>query len=386
MKNKMKRRLRIRFVLLSMAALLLLQGAVIFFSAYYSYKDMAKKADLIINQIRENPDISVGYFSVVVNPGKSVIKVEKRQNVPIRQEDAVRLTKAVLASDETSGFTEDYRYQVYKKDGAIRILFLSRTASIEMYKSSTRALTLISLAGLAVMCVILILLSGWIVSPIVNNHQKQKRFITSASHELKTPLAVILADVQLLETEVGDNPWIDDIEAQILRLTKMTESLVALSHSEEQGVSVKRSPFSVTALALDVIGSYEGLSRTSRKEIKCDITPNVICAGDEGAVRQLLSILLDNAFKYCPENGEISVSLQKKHREVLLTVTNTAENISEEQISSFTDRFYRGKNAEQTKGFGLGLSIAKAIVENHKGTLTVISQDKNRISITATLR
>lgn len=387
MKRNVKQKLQLRFVLLSMTALLLLQGTIVFFSAYSNYRDMTKKADMILAQIRENPTSGVGYFSAAVHAGKSVIRIDRIQNLPVSQENAIRLAKSVLDSGSERGFFEGYRYQLYRDDGgAIRILFLSRAASIEMYRNATVNLIVFSLAGLAVMCILLSLASGLVVEPLVKNQKKQKEFITSASHELKTPLAVMLADVQLLETEVGDSPWIEDIQAQITRMTKMTESLVALSRAEEAKDSFVRTELSLSAMLRDVLRSYEAMVKSENKHLTYQIEDGISYEGDEPSLRQLISILLDNAFKYCPVNGEIEVSLRKKRNNICLSVTNSAENINREQLSSFSDRFFRGQNTDKIQGFGLGLSIAKTVVANHNGIFEISAPDDRCIRVTVTLR
>lgn len=387
MKHNVKKRLQIRFVLLSMAALLLLQGTIVFFSAYGNYRDMTKKADLIIEQIRGNPSVSVGYFSAAVHPGRSVIRIDRTQNLQISQENAVRLTKTVLGADKDRGYLEGYRYHLYRDDaGRIRVLFLSRTASIELYRNATVRLILFSVIGLSVMCVLLSLVSGLVVEPLVKNQRKQKEFITSAGHELKTPLAVMLADVQLLQSEVGDSPWIEDIETQIRRLSDMTESLVTLARAEEMRDSFARTPFSLSELAHEVILSYEALVKSGSKAFTCHIEEDVSYEGDEPSVRRLLTNLLDNAFKYCPDGGEIAVSLRKRWGHVYLSIINSAENVDAEQLSSYSDRFFRGKTAGKTRGFGLGLSIARAVAENHNGTLDISAPDDRHIQVSVTLR
>lgn len=386
MKNKLKRKLRIRFVLLAMTALIIMQGGIVFLSARSNYIDMAKKADLIISQLHIKQETGVAYFSVAVHPGKSVIRMDKSQNVTISQEDVARLVKIVLNEGEACGFVEGYRYQVHRNEDGMRVLFLSRTASFEMYKDAVKALIYNSVIGLGIMCIFLVLASGWIVEPLIRNHKKQKEFITSASHELKTPLTVIMADAQILQMEIGENSWLEDIQEQIRYLTRMTESLVTLAKADEVPEKRVHTLFSVSELIEEILDSYEALSRKSNKKLVYDIGKDIMYSGEESAVHQLVAILLDNAFKYCPEGGEIKCVVQEKKQGVRMVVTNSAEGVSKEQISSFADRFFRGENASEVKGYGLGLSIAHAIVKNHKGTLEISMPEEEKVQVLVMLR
>lgn len=236
------------------------------------------------------------------------------------------------------------------------------------------------------MTAILIAVSGKVVEPIVKNRQKQKEFITSASHELKTPLTVIHADAQLLETDIGENEWLTDIIKQTNYMTEMTNRLVYLARAEEQEQNFVKIDFPISDLAEDIAVTYFAVAQSSGKKYKSDIAKNITYCGDEKAIRELMTALLDNAFKYSTSGGLITVTLASEGRGVRFAVENTVSQINPEQLASFTERFFRTDTSDKVKGFGIGLSIAKAVAEAHKGKLTVELPKENVIKITAVLK
>ncbi|MBQ7624334.1 MAG: HAMP domain-containing histidine kinase [Clostridia bacterium] len=386
MKNDLKKKLRARFVLLALAALLILESGIFALSALYSYRDMTKKADMMLDSIAKTPDSNARYFTVKVDPKNKTMKVSAPQSSGFDRDGCVRMAKLALSAESERGYCEDFRYLKIKEPDGLKIIFLYRGLSMESYRASVRSLAVFSAAGFAVAAVVLTLLSGAIVSPIVKNREKQKEFITSASHELKTPLTVISADAQLLGEEIGKNEWLDDIKKQVAHLTKMTENLVLLSRAEELSGSLPKEAFSVSQACEEALFGQRARIEADSKTLETDIEENVFLEGDEKAVRQLISVLLDNAVKYCPEKGEISFKLSKKRRDVIITVANTAENIDRAQIPSYKERFFRGRTSDGKPGSGLGLSIADAVAKQHNGALTVTSPDENTVRVECILR
>ena len=367
---KIKRKLQLRFVLLALAGLVLLQSAIVGFSVWHNYQDMVAKSDTIIGQLRDNPSASFRYFTVKVHPGKGAIKIDTMQNVSVTPEQAGAYTKTALHAGEDRGFVDGYRYHIYTGDTGMRILFLSRHTSLEMYRSTTQGLIWISVGGIVLMAIILSLLSGVVVDPLVINQQKQKAFITAAGHQLKTPLTVIRTQTQLLQLEIGENQWLDGILAQTDQLTDMTEKLIALAKADEYDNAPVVREVLCSRLVTELTDIYMATATKRGFSVECDITDALTVKGSEEELRQLVAILLDNACKYCPEGGKITISLKKERRGCRLTVSNTAA-ISEANANQFTQRFFRGENAAGKEGFGLGLAIAEAITQRHKGKLTI---------------
>lgn len=236
------------------------------------------------------------------------------------------------------------------------------------------------------MTVILISVSGKVVEPIVKNRQKQKEFITSASHELKTPLTVIHADAQLLESEIGENEWLSDIIKQTRYMTEMTHRLVYLARAEEQDENFIKIAFPISDVAQDVAESCFAVAHNCGKNYEVKVQKGITYCGDEKAIREMMSALLDNAFKYCTADGTIKVILTAEGHTVRFSVENTVSQINPDQLANFTDRFYRKDTSDKVKGFGIGLSVAQAVAEAHKGKLTVELPKNDIINITAVLK
>ena len=390
MKSSVKRRLQLRFVLLSLAAIVILQGLIVSFSIFRNYQQITGKADHIIMLTRTAPNspeaAGARYFSVDYSLSDKKFSVDCSHTTLIREESAIKYAQTVLDSNSDKGFVDTYRYMVRRRKDSINIVFLSRSAPLEAFQTNTETLILVSVMGILVMMVFLIIVSGRVVQPIVKNREKQKEFITSASHELKTPLTVIHADAQLLESDIGENEWLSDIIKQTERMTEMTHRLVYLSRAEEQDGNFVKIDFPVSDLADEIAQSYRAVAQNSGRTYSVDIQRNITYCGDEKAIRELITALLDNAFKYSTAGGTVSVTLVSERHGVKFSVENTVSDIDNAQTKKFTERFYRSDTSDKVKGFGIGLSIARAVAEGHKGKLAVELPKENTIRITAILK
>lgn len=371
MRKTLKTRLRIRFVVLAMLSLLLIQSGIVGVSIYNNYRDLVTKSDMLISQLHNNPSGASRYFSVKIPAGRDTVFPDVVQHVSITVEEATAFAREALSQDREKGFLGSYRYRIYQNESGTKICFLFRESGIDMCKAAAENMIWVSLIGLFVIGAVLIPVSGWVVKPIVDNHNRQKQFITSASHELKTPLTVISTNAQLLQSEIGENEWLDGIEKQVAYLTKMTHDLVTLSKAEEYDNPLMKENFSFSEVLNDGVETYRALAKQKDIQIFCGIQEDLTYLGSKEEVQQLLRILLDNACKYCPEKGNIHISAKRTFHGVRLSVTNTAENLSDGDAKSLLLRFQRGTNSAGATGFGLGLSIAEAIVNRHNGHLTV---------------
>ena len=387
MKNRLKRRLQVRFVLLSVLALIVLQTAIVTFSICRSYRQMTLRADTIIKSLETAGEADdARYFKVTFDLEARSFDFDLEHTSLVTRPLATELAKKVIADKSEKGYIDGYRYLVRREAGIVKITFLSRIVATESFRSNARSLILISLSGIAVMAVLLTAISGAVVAPLVRNRQKQKEFITSASHGLKTPLTVINADAQLLESEIGENEWLTDIMKQTSEMTELTHRLVYLARAEEQDEKMKKIIFPISDVAEDVASAFRSVAENTGKRFDVSIDGGISYCGDEKAIRELLTVLLDNAFKYSPAGGSVRLTLSAEGHGVKISTENDAVGISEENIGKLSGRFYRADTSDKAKGFGIGLSIAKAVAENHKGKLSFELTKPDRIKITATLK
>ena len=201
---------------------------------------------------------------------------------------------------------------------------------------------------------------------------------------MKTPLTIIEADTEILEMDFGENEWIQDIKGQTKRLADLTNTLVVLSRMEEGTNRDVKIELPLSDIVDEVCHTFQAPAKVQEKDLDSTIEPMISMKGNEKAIRGLITILLDNAVKYTNENGYISITLEKKKNRIYLSVFNTTEYISKEQIAHLFDRFYRtdASRNSQTGGYGLGLSIAAATVESHRGKMIAETKDEKSLRIT----
>lgn len=323
------------------------------------------------------------YFTVTVNAAGDVLSVDTGKVAAVDMEQAVEYAETVRSRADERGFVDDYRYRVVETSEGQRLLFLDCGRNLTTFRSFRTASLLVSAGGLAAVFALILAFSGRIVRPVAESYEKQKRFITDAGHEIKTPLAIIEADADVLEMDLdGESEWLQDIRTQTRRLTDLTNDLVYLSRMEERPDSRQMVEFPLSDVVEETAQSFR--SRAMQKQVTFTerIEPMLSLRGDEKALRQLTSILLDNAVKYAPEGGEISLTLERQGKGVSLTVFNTsAAPVPRESLTKLFDRFYRSdpSRSSATGGHGIGLSIARAVVNAHKGRITAQTADERSL-------
>lgn len=400
-----------KFILLSMSALLFVLVIIIGGINIVNYNSVTQEADKLLSIITTNkgefpiePDkfgnklppgmspetpYESRYFSVVLDTDtKQALFVETSRIITVNKQAAIVYADAALQKNSSTGFIENFRYQMHTENDFTRITFLDCGRKLDAYYNFLIASITISLCGYILVFAFIAFFSNQIIRPISESYEKQKRFITDASHEIKTPLTIIHADTDVLEMEIGENEWITDIKKQVTQLTELTNDLVFLSRMEESEHNLPTIDFPFSEVASETALAFKGLAQQQKKDLQIDIPPMLTLCGNEKAIRQLISILLDNAVKYSQEQEKITLTVEEHHKFIIIMVTNTTnQRIEEDQLKYLFDRFYRVDSSRNSKtgGHGVGLSIAHAIVEAHRGKISATAPDENILQITVKL-
>ena len=329
---------------------------------------------------------STRHFTVLFDGVGNVTKVHTDSIYSIAEEQAVEYARSVLEDGEERGWLSSYRYKVFPVEEGCGVVFIDGSINRSALIQSMTIAGAVLLACAALVLVLILLLSGRAVKPIAESYEKQKQFVTDANHELKTPLTLILANLDIAEAELGQNEWLDDIRAEGHRMAELVNQLVALSRMDEEKSALQYSRVPIGSIVAESVAEFEPLAREKGKTLTVNADTSETCMGDEPLLRRLLGILLDNAIKYCDGGGEITVSLQRR-RHLVLTVENSYGAVEELELSRLFDRFYRADKARRfTGGYGVGLSLAKAIVEKHKGEILAYKKDSTHIGFRVTLK
>lgn len=404
----MIRKLKIKVIALAMAAVCVLLTVMVTGMNLINYYAVVAEADDTLSLLSQNrgsfpelPNDRPGplpkpmspelpyesrYFSVVVSSAGTVVLADTGKIAAVDAETAGHYALEALEKKAERGFIGDYRYRRAEENGNTRITFLDCGRKLNSFYTFCWGSIAMALVGIVAAFFVILFISGKIVRPIAQSYEKQKQFITDAGHELKTPLTIIRANVDVLEMEQGENEYLTDIRQQAERLTRLTNDLVQLSRMEEAENTLQMIDFPVSEVVEEAAQPFQTLAQTQEKQLLLDIQPMLTLKGNPKGITQLVSILLDNALKYSSAGEPVELQLQRSGKFVYLTVKNTAVTpVSGEALSHIFDRFYRAdaSRSSETGGHGIGLSVAKAIVTAHGGKLQASTPDGRRFVITA---
>lgn len=402
----MIKKLRRKFVIISSIIISIVFILLISLINAMNFHSMKENADKILNYINDHegrvpqpgmmpgmPDefftetpFATRYFSLKVNVETKTITINREHIHSITEEQAIDYMNKVSKGKKEKGFIETYRYLVASHNNELHYYFLNCEKDLANFYTYFTYSILFGLLILALTILFIYYLSGFAMKPTIESYQKQKRFITNAGHELKTPLSVISANAEILEMEIGDNEWIQSIENQVTKLNQLTKNLILLSRMEENDFEVTVNNFNLSEALKDVINSFNPIIESKQFKLNTDIEENLILSGNEELIRQMFSLLIDNALKYSSEKN-IEIKLTKENKNIVYAITNEANNIEEGNQDKLFERFYRLDTSRNTElgGSGIGLSIVKTIVESHKGKIEAYSNDGKSLEFKITL-
>ncbi len=319
------------------------------------------------------------YFSVKFDKDDKPVSIDVNRIASVSEGRAVEYARGAIDAYKHSltvslvdlGMIDSYFYKVGKQhDGSTIVAFLDCSFQMQVNREVTWNTVVICGAGLVGVFVMVVLLSGRAVLPEIENARKQKQFITNASHELKTPLAVIRANTEVIEMLQGESEWTQSTMSQVDRMDGLVQNLVMIARAEERENRSQMGDIDVNRVVTDSVDPFKALARQEHKELVCKLGENVHMVADASAIQQLCTLLVDNAIKYCDEEGTVSVTTSARLGRVTLEVSNTFAEGKNSQFSRFFERFYRDDEAHSDEGgYGIGLSVAETICKRYGGSI-----------------
>ena len=404
----MESKLRKKFIYFSVGIISIVILAILAFVNVANFYNLKHSSDELLKTLIENngvmPSFAVvnenadekktlylknfsnRFFTVRTDNQKNIVTVNTDDVFFTSASDAVDYAKEVLAKGKHSGYYKGFKYMVENTDKGKLIAFVDVVKDFDVFYSNLGNSVIISLLVLGLVTFFSYVLSKKAVAPMVQAYEKQNAFITDASHELKTPLAIIKTSADVLEMEGGESKWTGNIHKQVNRLNGLIGNLISLTKLEESD-DLDRLDFSFSDVLNDCVTDVKDYALSLDKNIVTDIEDGISFKGNEKLIRQVIGILLDNAIKYAKENSDINVRLTKQNKKIVFTVENEADNLEIKNYNVLFERFYRADSSRNSKtgGYGIGLSIAQSIVLKHKGKISADSFDGERIVFTVKL-
>lgn len=378
-------KLRKRFILIATLAVVIVIGILLAVINIINYSRVSEDADHLLNILSTN-DGSFGgdkfnprkdfgpetpyetrYFTVkYYSNGNIVTNIESIYAVG-DIETAINLSNMALSKGKEKGYIESYRYLVSYNSNRTLVVFVDCSKLLDAANDFLRISIAVSLIATFLVFILVLLLSKKAIEPTTKSYEKQKRFITDAGHELKTPLTIISANNELIEMENGESEYTLAIAKQINRMNMMVKNLSTLARLDEADRLALVKEFSLTDTFFDIYNNFKTMLE-SKYIVNLDIEEDILFSGDENLIRQLLTILFDNCNKYALTKIDIKVY---KTNKINIIITNDALNIENKDLKQVFERFYRSVEARgaNIEGSGIGLSVAKDIVYLHKGQI-----------------
>lgn len=400
----MIRILRRKFILTAMLALFILIVLLISCITVLGYLQMERTADSMLESLSNESmdfkpmqDAPRSIFGYQVNPAmpfpaghfivdvsaSGVIESVKLMGIKeTDEEDAAAFAQDVMVSGSTNGKLGSYKYLVTETDDRGRhIVFLDNTIRITMLKDTFTIACFVGAACMVMMFIILLPISMRAIRPIAVNMEKQKQFVTNAGHEIKTPLAIIMANVDALELHQGESRWSRNIRSQSERMNGLMQQMLLLARTDEGASGFPFEEIDLSILAGNITASFSEPANQRHLKFNIRIEENITLNGNRDALEMLFHILLENALKYTSDNGSITLSLTTEGRKCKVYVRNSIDCLPGVAPAALFDRFYRADSARTQKngGYGIGLSVAQAIASLHHGRIEAVYENEHSI-------
>lgn len=315
---------------------------------------------------------SARYAAVALDTDGNILRTDVTHISSLTEDEVTAIAQALKDTQTGTGTYNGYLYRISdaKRASGKVIILLDNGMQISSFFTVLFISVGAGIFGWLLMLLLVILLSKKTIAPVARSIEKQKQFVTNAGHEIKTPLAIILANTDAMELHNGENKWSKNIRAQTLRLSGLMQNLLMLAKMDESSAKLPMCSFDISTTAEDTVNAFTEPAALKGVMIEQDIQKGLNLNGNRDSIIQLMTVLLDNAVKYTESGGTIRAKLSGNEKNITLSIANTCEPIDHPE--KLFDRFYRGDSARTQKngGYGIGLSVAQAIAELHKGTIT----------------
>ncbi len=312
-------------------------------------------------------NIILDHFALMADQDGNFLGIRNTENYD--DEQAEEILAAILSTGRQKGMYGWLQYYKAEKEYGTLLVVTDKTSDQGLLNNLFRTTVIAGVLVLLVLLVFLIFFSRWITQPVKTAMDRQKQFVSDASHELKTPIAVLTANVDILQDEIGENKWLHYIQEQTVRMNQLVGDLLRLARMDNARQDYVFEEFNLSTAIEATVLPFESQAFEKQKNLEIDIQPDIMYNGSQQHIRQLAAIFIDNAMKYSSEHGTIKISLIRRGDNSVLEFYNTGCEISQEETDKIFERFYRGDKARNNKGkngYGLGLAIAKSIMEIHK--------------------
>lgn len=327
------------------------------------------------------------FFTIKLSQTGQIVNTDIGKIAAISEQEAIRYANKAYQAAAQEGRIDIYKYTKTPKSYGELIVFVDYSRELDNSRDFLMFSIVVASVSLFLIFIPVLFFSRLVFKPVAESYQKQKQFITDAGHEIKTPLAIIGTNAEVIEIESGQSEWISNIKSQIARLSELTEDLIGLARMDEVGYQLEIQDLSLSDLAQNNIAPYQPIMEAANKQLKLVIEEGVQYRGNRKALSKLITLLMDNMVKYTNVGGRAKIQLSRVNGRPTIVFYNTVEQIQSGKLDILFERFYRldDSRASQTGGHGLGLAIAKSLVKAHKGKIQARSEDGKSLTITIQL-
>lgn len=412
----MLKRLRRTFILISMLVIITTISIFYIILTFSNYRKISEQADILTNIIGNNngelpeynndnytsrerdfitPEsrFSTRYFVIYLDENNNISYINKSHISSISEDRINDIVNSLLKSKKDIGDYDCFRYRIKNtENGGKTFILLDIKQNLLYLRNSTNNGILIIIAGSIIVYILIWIFSSRALKPMEENLENQREFITNAGHDLKTPIAIILANTEVLEMSIPDgenNEWLQSIKRQAKKMDRLTKSLLSMSKIEKGTRVAQKSTFDITSVLSEELQDLKMLAKEKNVKINFDNKNKVLIYADKELTIQLIVILIDNAIKYVDENGTIDILINRKNKkQVKIQVINDYKNYKNFDGQKVFERFYRenkSRNNEKISGYGIGLSMAKSIIDSNGGEIRGYVNKNNRVCFEVTL-